>query len=33
MKKNSTEIVDSKKQVDNFINSQENLSLLRFITC
>lgn len=33
MKKNSIEIVDSKKQVDDFIHSKENLSLLRFITC
>ena len=33
MKQNCTEIVDSKKQVDDFIHSQENLSLLRFITC
>jgi bifunctional enzyme CysN/CysC len=33
MKKNNIEIVDSKKQVDDFIHSQENLSLLRFITC
>jgi len=27
------EIVNSKKQVDEFIDAQENLSLLRFITC
>lgn len=33
MNKTSTKIVDSKKQVDDFINAQENLSLLRFITC
>ena len=33
MNKNSNKIVDSKKQVDDFIHSQENLSLLRFITC
>ena len=33
MNKNSTKIVDSKKQVDDFINAQENLSMLRFITC
>ena len=33
MKKNSIETSDSKKQVDDFIHSQENLSLLRFITC
>jgi bifunctional enzyme CysN/CysC len=33
MKKISKEILDSKKQVDDFINIQENLSLLRFITC
>jgi bifunctional enzyme CysN/CysC len=33
MKKNIEEVVDSKKQVDEFIYSQENLSLLRFITC
>jgi len=33
MKKNNIRIVDSKKQVDDFIHSQENLSLLRFITC
>ncbi len=33
MNKSSNEIVDSKKQVDDFIHSQENLSLLRFITC
>jgi bifunctional enzyme CysN/CysC len=33
MNKNSSKIVDSKKQVDDFIHSQENLSLLRFITC
>jgi bifunctional enzyme CysN/CysC len=25
--------IDSKKEVDKFIHSQENLSLLRFITC
>lgn len=33
MKKINNEIIDSKKQVDAFIHSQENLSLLRFITC
>ena len=33
MNKISKKIVDSKKQVDDFIGSQENLSLLRFITC
>ena len=33
MKRSRKEIVDSKKQVDDFIHSQENLSLLRFITC
>jgi len=33
MNKSSSKIVDSKKQVDDFIHSQENLSLLRFITC
>ena len=33
MNKSSTKMVDSKKQVDDFIHSQENLSLLRFITC
>lgn len=33
MKKNSVNIIDSKKQVDEFIQTQENLSLLRFITC
>jgi bifunctional enzyme CysN/CysC len=33
MKKNYVEDTDSKKQVDTFIHSQENLSLLRFITC
>ena len=33
MNKSSNKIVDSKKQVDDFIHSQENLSLLRFITC
>lgn len=33
MKKNSTKIINSKEQVDDFIHSQENLSLLRFITC
>jgi len=27
------EIISSKKQVDEFIHTQENLSLLRFITC
>ena len=27
------EVIDSKIEVDNFIHSQENLSLLRFITC
>ena len=29
----NNKILDSKKQVDDFIHSQENLSLLRFITC
>ena len=33
MNKSNNEITDSKKQVDDFIQSQENLSLLRFITC
>jgi bifunctional enzyme CysN/CysC len=33
MNKSNSKIVDSKKQVDDFIHSQENLSLLRFITC
>ena len=33
MKKTENENVNSKKQVDDFIHSQENLSLLRFITC
>ncbi|MDA9562008.1 adenylyl-sulfate kinase [Gammaproteobacteria bacterium] len=33
MKKISTENFDSKIQVSEFIHSQENLSLLRFITC
>jgi bifunctional enzyme CysN/CysC len=33
MNNSSSKIVDSKKQVDDFIHSQENLSLLRFITC
>lgn len=33
MNKSSTNVVSSKKQVDDFIHSQENLSLLRFITC
>ena len=33
MKKVNNEIIDSKKQVIDFIHSQENLSLLRFITC
>jgi len=33
MNKSSNKIVNSKKQVDDFIHSQENLSLLRFITC
>ena len=33
MPKTFNKIVNSKKQVDDFINSQENLSLLRFITC
>ena len=33
MNKSNKKIVDSKKQVDDFIHSQENLSLLRFITC
>jgi bifunctional enzyme CysN/CysC len=33
MKKRNNEIIESKKQVDAFIHSQENLSLLRFITC
>ena len=31
--KNNVPIPDSKEQVDAFINSQENLSLLKFITC
>jgi len=33
MKKRNNEIIESKKQVDAFIHFQENLSLLRFITC
>ena len=33
MKKTKNENVNSKKQVDDFIYSQEKLSLLRFITC
>ena len=33
MKQINKEIIDSKIQVDAFIHSQENLSLLRFITC
>lgn len=33
MKEINVKAIDSKKQVDEFINSQENLSLLRFITC
>jgi len=33
MKKINKELINSKEQVDAFINSQENLSLLRFITC
>ena len=33
MKKINNHIIDSKKQVDAFIHSQENLSLLRFIAC
>lgn len=33
MKKINNQIIDSKKQVDAFIHSQENLSLLRFIAC
>ena len=33
MNKSSNKIINSKKQVDDFIHSQENLSLLRFITC
>jgi bifunctional enzyme CysN/CysC len=33
MKKVVKQVIDSKFEVDNFINSQENLSLLRFITC
>ena len=33
MYKSSNKIINSKKQVDDFIHSQENLSLLRFITC
>ena len=33
MKKIIKEAVNSKIEVDNFIHSQENLSLLRFITC
>ena len=33
MNKSNNENLDSKKQVDDFIHSQENLSLLRFITC
>ena len=33
MNKGNNKIVESKKQVDDFVHSQENLSLLRFITC
>ena len=33
MNKVTEEVIDSKIEVDNFIYSQENLSLLRFITC
>jgi len=33
MNKSNNVILGSKKQVDDFIHSQENLSLLRFITC
>ena len=33
MIKVAKEVIDSKVEVDNFIHSQENLSLLRFITC
>lgn len=33
MNKVTKEVIDSKIEVDNFIHSQENLSLLRFITC
>ena len=33
MKKITTKVDHSKNEVDSFINSQENLSLLRFITC
>ena len=33
MKINNVLMPDSKEQVDAFINSQENLSLLKFITC
>ena len=33
MRKTKSDKVNSKKQVDDFIHSQENLSLLRFITC
>ncbi|MDC1470220.1 adenylyl-sulfate kinase [Gammaproteobacteria bacterium] len=33
MNKIAKEVIDSKIKVDNFIHSQENLSLLRFITC
>lgn len=33
MIKVAKEVIDSKIEVDNFIHSQENLSLLRFITC
>jgi len=33
MNKTNNKIIDSKNQVVDFIHSQENLSLLRFITC
>jgi len=33
MKKENNKTYNTKKQVDEFIHSQENLSLLRFITC
>ena len=33
MNKSNNKTLDSKKQVDDFIHSQENLSLLKFITC
>lgn len=33
MNNNTTKKSNTKSQVDNFIQSQENLSLLRFITC